>query len=531
MKINRLNFIFAFVAMANVTMAQSVSPDAPRTKAPENWFNLDQTIDGVMGVSTEKAYQQYLKNKKPKTVIVAVIDSGVDITHEDLVGKIWTNEKEIPNNGIDDDKNGFIDDIHGWDFIGGKDGKDVSNDSMELTRQYAKYKKMFEGQEKTAKNKAEYEKYLALKEQYEEKFKETQTYYNTWTEIRTSFYVAKKIVQDLGGLKEVTREAVKKLQSDDAKVKAAVEILNYYFENDLSEAQIDEAYKELSSKMDYGFNLEFDSRSIVGDNYENLTEKGYGNNEVEGADAMHGTHVSGIIAANRDNNLGIKGICNDAKIMVLRVVPDGDERDKDVANAIRYAAENGAQVINMSFGKSLSPEKQVVDEAVKFAQAKGVLLVHAAGNDSEDLDVSPNFPSRQYENSKEAAENWLEVGAMSWEKAPMAVAEFSNYGKKSVDIFAPGVDILSTTPRSTYESHGGTSMAAPVVTGVAALLLSYYPNLKANQVKRILLESSVKPSFEVIKPGSEEQVGFSSLSRTGGIVNVLKAVEMAEIAK
>lgn len=513
---------------ANGLLAQSTAKsDATQVAAPTNWFNLDSETDGVLGVSTERAYKEILQKKKSKTVVVAVIDSGVDITHEDLKGKIWVNTKEIAGNGKDDDNNGFIDDINGWDFLGAKDGKDLTFDTLELTRLYSKYKKQVDEGSLTPKNKEEYAQYQQLKSEYEDKLQETQGYMNNWKEIKESYFVAKKILEEKAGVKEVNTETLKKIESSDDQVKAATQILLYFLDNGLTDKLVEDAYKELDSKLNYGLNLDYNPRSIVGDNPNNFTEKGYGNNEVEGPDALHGTHVSGIIAANRNNSLGIMGICNDVKIMVLRTVPDGDERDKDVANAIRYAADNGAQVINMSFGKSYSPDKKIVDDAVKYAETKGVLMVHAAGNDSDNLDETPNFPSRTYENGK-SAENWIEVGATSWKQAPQAVAEFSNYGRKTVDIFAPGVDILSCAPRSLYESQGGTSMAAPVVSGVAALLLSYYPNLSAAQVKKILLDSCTKPDMKVTRPGDTEAVEFSSLSRTGGVVNALRAVQMAE---
>lgn len=508
--------------------AQSVvAVDATQVAAPQNWFNLDPQDDRILGISTEKTYRELLKGKKSRTVVVAVLDSGVDITHEDLKGKIWVNPKEIPGNGKDDDGNGYVDDINGWDFLGSKDGKDLTFDTLELTRLYAKYKKSVDNQTITPKNKEAFQEYLDLKEEYEAKLQETQGYMNNWKEIKETFFVAQKILTEKAGIKEFTKESIKNLKSEDDQVKAAAQLMTYYLDNDLTQELVESTYKELEGKLNYGLNLEYNPRTMIGDNPNDPADKYYGNNEVEGPDALHGTHVSGIIAANRNNELGVKGICEDVKIMVLRTVPDGDERDKDVANAIRYAAENGAQIINMSFGKSYSPNKKWVDDAVKFATAKGVLLIHAAGNDAEDLDEVPNFPTREYENGKNA-ENWLEVGATSWKEAPKSVAEFSNYGKKTVDIFAPGVDILSCIPRSKYEAHGGTSMAAPVVSGVAALLMSYFPTLSAVQVKQILMESSVKPNNKVIRPGDTEEVEFNALSKTGGVVNAYRAVEAAQ---
>jgi len=307
-----------------------------------------------------------------------------------------------------------------------------------------------------------------------------------------------------------------------------------YFEN----ASIDEALAEFKQAYDtyrviveYGYNENFDSRKIVGDNYNNVYEKGYGNNDVTGPDALHGTHVAGIIAANRKNNLGIAGIADNVKIMSVRTVPNGDERDKDVANAIIYAVDNGASVINMSFGKSFSPQKEAVDKAVKYAEKKGVLLVHAAGNDGEDIDKENNFPTRKYLDGKEA-KNWIEIGASSYGADDDFVASFSNYGKKGVDVFAPGVEIYSTVPDNHYLIEQGTSMAAPMVTGIAAMLMSYFPELSAEEVKDIIKKSTRKfDGLKVVEPGTKKKVELSDLSNTGGLVNAYEAVRMAQELK
>jgi subtilisin family serine protease len=302
-------------------------------------------------------------------------------------------------------------------------------------------------------------------------------------------------------------------------------------ENNLTKEAFSEGEDYFMAKLKYHLNPEYNSRSIVGDDYQNVKEKGYGNNDVTGTFAEHGTHVAGIIAANRTNNLGIKGIADNVRIMVIRAVPNGDERDKDVANAIYYAVENGARVINMSFGKDYSPHKEAVDAAVKYAEDKGVLLVHGAGNDGKNIDDADNYPTREI-STKKVANNWLEVGASSWGDAARFVGDFSNYGKKSVDVFAPGVDVYSTIPRHGYKSNSGTSMAAPVTAGVGALLLSYFPELTAEQVRDIILKSTVKyKGLMVNKPGQGKKpamVSFEELSVSGGIVNAYEAVRMAE---
>jgi subtilisin family serine protease len=215
------------------------------------------------------------------------------------------------------------------------------------------------------------------------------------------------------------------------------------------------------------------------------------------------------------------------KLMMIRAVPDGDERDKDIGNAIRYAVDNGAQIINMSFGKDYSPNKSVVDDAVRYADSRGVLMVHAAGNDGADLNASPQFPKPVYLGG-DRAQNWIEVGASSWKGGDGLAAEFSNYSRTQVDVFAPGVDILSTVPGNRYDRDSGTSMAAPVVSGLAALIMDYFPNLTATDVKRIIVTSTTRVDQMVVRPGGTDSVSFASLSASGGIVNAYNAIKMAE---
>ncbi len=249
-----------------------------------------------------------------------------------------------------------------------------------------------------------------------------------------------------------------------------------------------------------------------------------------GQDAKHGTHVAGIIGAVRGNGVGVDGIAPAVKFMMIRTVPDGDERDKDVANAIRYAVDNGAKIISMSFGKAYSPYKAAVDDPVRYADAKGVLMVHAAGNDGADLAKGKNFPTPAYLGGGHPV-NWLEVGASSWKGGDELAASFSNYGQNEVDVFAPGVDILSTVPGNQYERDSGTSMAAPVVSGLAALIMDYYPNLSASDVRKIIVASVSKYDQTVNRPGDDKdkvRVPFGTLSVSGGIVNAYNALKMAE---
>lgn len=509
--------------------------------APQNWFNLDPS-EGVPGVSTEKAYQELLKNRKGQEVVVAVLDSGVDYEHEDLDDVMWVNEDEVPGNGIDDDNNGYIDDVHGWNFLGNAEGENVAHDNLEVTRLYRKYKAMFEGKdpaELSKKEKALYAKYEEYEEVIEKKRSELEQNVGVYAGLAEAM---EKLAAEIDK-EEVTVEDLEAVESDDPMVGYAVQIAKSVMAEGESFERIVSDIKgyadQLSSQYDYHYNTEFDPRPLVNDNFEDPYDRDYGNNDVRGPDAEHGTHVAGLIAAERNNDTGIDGVAKNVKIMSVRTVPDGDERDKDVAAAIVYAVDNGASVINMSFGKGASPRKELVDEAVRYARKNDVLIVHAAGNDGKEVTNDNNFPTDKYAKrgflnlfGPKYAENWIEVGALNWKNGEQLAAPFSNYSPFYVDLFAPGVEMYSTVPFDQYKNHQGTSMAAPVVAGVAAMIRSYFPDLTAEQVKDILMQSAKKQKVKVIQPGStEDMVTFGSLSVTGGVVNAYEAVQLAAQTK
>lgn len=503
---------------------------------PANWFLLDPATDSVQGMSVEKAYAELLKGKKSVPVIVAVIDSGVDINHEDLKDVIWTNPKEIPGNGMDDDKNGYADDVHGWNFIGGKDGRNVIEDTYELTREYMRLSALFANKTEATvlkRDRTAFQEFKKIENKFEKLREKNTEKYNTFKNLYINLQYSIDTLKVFLKTDTLTRDNVSGVQSGNPTILFSKGLIIQLLDNleteyasiDQVMAELKEAYDHYRVIVEYGYNTEFNSREIVGDNPNNSTERYYGNADVTGPDAMHGTHVAGIIAAKRNNGIGINGVADNVLIMPIRAVPNGDERDKDVANAIYYAVDNGAQIINMSFGKSFSPQKELVDKAVQYAEHKGVLLVHAAGNDGEDTDVEKNYPTRFYLNGKEAS-NWIEVGASSWGAGEDLVAEFSNYGKKSVDLFSPGVGIYSTVPGSKYEDAQGTSMAAPAVAGVAAVLKSYFPLLSAVEIKTVLRNSSrFFGNLQVTKPGSKQNISFEKLSRSGGIVNLYQAIQ------
>lgn len=507
-----------------------------QSKRPDNWFNLDAEKDSVNGVSTEKAYAELLKDKKATTIIVGVLDSGVDYLHEDLKDIMWTNPKEIAGNGIDDDKNGYIDDIHGWNFIGNKDGRNVEKDNLEITRVYkdlsAKYSNKAEKDLITKAEKKEFKLYQTIKADYERQLAESEAEVNQIKFIKEVIEGVGAKIKQQNGTSNITADEVKKFEPKEQKDKQGKLILLTQLNKGSSYEEVikelDEALQSIDgSRLDVNLN----TRSIVGDNYSDYNEKYYGNADCKGPGAFHGTHVAGIIAAVRKNSIGIDGVSDQVRIMSVRCVPDGDERDKDVANAIRYAVDNGAVILNMSFGKKYSPGKKVVDDAVKYAESKGVLLIHAAGNAAEDIDDIVHYPCKKFENKK-VAPNFMDVGAISWKGDDELVAPFSNYGKKTVDVFAPGVEIHSTVPDlNQYKDASGTSMAAPVVTGVAAVLKSYYPSLTPKQIKKIIMKSAntTYKHKKVIKPGTkDEMIEFKELSKTGGIVNLYKAIKLAQ---
>ncbi len=528
----KFGFGLAMMLVCNMAFANYAPLDSV---APDNWFNMDYSADGVKGVSTEVAYNTLLKGKTGRTVVVAVIDSGVDVEHEDLKDIMWVNADEIPGNGIDDDGNGYIDDIHGWNFIGGAKGN-VGADNLEITRLYRDLNAEFDGKTKEdikgKKSKKRYARYLSIKEDFDKASKRAVGQYN---QMKTVAAVVDLIVKKLDG-KDMNKENVNEIKENGTdKEKEAAEMVGMFLERGATEADLMEIgdYVESSkSGAEYYYNPEFDPRSIVGDNYRDSYERGYGNNDYQGPEASHGTHVAGIIGAVRNNEVGMNGVANNVRIMTIRCVPDGDERDKDVANSIIYAVDNGASVINMSFGKGYSYDEKAVEKAIKYAKKKDVLLVHAAGNSAQNNDNSNNFPNDLLGRRDKEAPNWIEVGASNWGKDGKALATFSNYGKEQIDVFAPGVDLYATVPESKYRSMSGTSMASPVVAGVSAVLRSYYPELTAAQVKEIIMESAITVSEEVNMPGSKDKmVKLSEISKTGGLVNVVEAVKLAEKTK
>ena len=492
------------------------------------WSHGDITADTVAGISLNQAYAFAKEHQKiAKVVIVAIIDSGVDTAHEDLKDNLWINPGEIPYNGIDDDGNGHVDDIHGWNFIGGANGKSVNGDTWELTRLYRKYKKKYNG--KTKKDIAkedlrEYNEWIIIQKDFKSQRSESREVIKNYELYLSAINNSNEILEKHLGA-NFTKEDVENITTTSDRLNWAIQMYGF-FEGDPKPIEEGLAYNQklLSIKL----NPRFHSRQIVGDDVNDLTDTIYGNNDVTAETSGHGTGVSGIVGAVRDNGIGIQGIADSVRIMVVRVVPGGDERDKDVALGIRYAVNNGAQIINCSFGKSYSPHKAFVDSAIRYAEKHGVLIIHAAGNNSENNDKTTHYPTPEYAPGK-YVNNWIDVGASSKDLGLKLPADFSNYGFQTVNLFAPGVDVRSTDPKNKYGVASGTSYASPVVAGVAALVLSYYPHLTAVQLKEIILQSSRKyPKQKVYYPDTTKKTKFKKLSSTAGIVNAFEAMKLAE---
>lgn len=535
----RLLTISAIVLPAFPALSQKVSP-------VQGWHLLDKNADGYHGISLSKAYQM-VKDKKPVTIIVGVIDGGTDTTHEDLKTVLWQNPKEIPGNGKDDDGNGYVDDVHGWNFLGNAKGENVGKENMEAIRLYHVMKDEFENKQFNPETLSpEKKQQYALWQKIEEKL-------NVTAEDRLNFRLIQSTANSLAKQDSILKEMMGKNEYSIEELEKTVPVTDQAkrakfsfirtaqlleFEPDKTNVEIFEDLKGYLDMQEMLINAKEkplnNYRAIIGDNPADINDKYYGNNDIMGNDAKHGTHVAGIIAALRNNGKGGDGVAENVKILTVRAVPDGDEYDKDVALSIRYAVDNGAKVINMSFGKEFSPNKPFVDAAIQYAAQKDVLLVHAAGNDAENVDEADNYPSSLLSNNM-VMPNMITVGASgdSSIKTGM-IAPFTNYGKSTVEVLAPGVKIFNTVPTGNrYSFLDGTSMAAPVVSGIAALIRGYYPQLSAAEVKTILMESADKSMAALMfeKPGAEKgdkKIAMADLCTTGGIVNAYSALLLAD---
>ena len=513
--------------LAVVAMALAILPSFGQEEF-RDWHFKDAKADKVPGISYAQALSS-VEGKTAKTVIVAVIDGGIDTTHEDLKANLWINPNEIPGNGIDDDNNGYADDIYGWNFIGGPGGN-VEQENMELTRFYRELNKAEKDGSLNSRSE-NWEEYISMKEEYESEFSEASEMKTYFERLDWIYTMSDDLISKHLGTKDYTMAQVRAIKTTNEDLRNAQEFLIVVDKEGLKKSDLYEAKDHFDKMVDYYLNLDFNPRVIVGDNPAEINDSLYGNNDVMGGDPSHGTHVAGIIGAVRNNDLGMDGIATDVKLMTIRAVPDGDERDKDVALGIRYAVNNGADVINMSFGKYYSPYSQMVFDAIAYAERNGVIMVHAAGNDASDIDGKPHYPTKSFNENNSENQYWIEVGASSNSAKKQLPANFSNYGDKTVDIFAPGVDIYSCVSGSKYEAQSGTSMAAPVVTGVVALVLNYYPEMDRAKVKEIVVNAGANYSKKKVllptEEGKASKIKFGELSNSGRVINAAEALKLS----
>ena len=523
-----LIILFNVNTYAQVTTVDSLEADYL------NWYNKSPELDKVCGTDVDRAYETILKDKKPqKVIIVAVIDGGVDVRHEDLKGQVWINKNEIPDNGIDDDKNGYIDDTNGWNFLGNNKGEHLGKENLQVTRIYRDYRVRFEGKSEndiSDKDKADFEMYTGAKAEYDGYVVKYGGIIERYTKLIVKIETANKELKVFLQKDSISMDDIKGIESEDSLINGYKRLLSRGTNLARLEGAID-YYKVYTESY---LNLDLNARAnIIGDNPTEMKDAFYGNGDVKGPNADHGSMVSGIIGAVRNNGVGVNGIATGVKIMALRSIPNGDEYDKDVALSIRYAVDNGANIINMSFGKYYSPMESEVYAAIKYAESKGVLMIAASGNEGQDVDATTHYPT-PYSETGDLVSTWLTVGANSKDFEDKMTANFSNYGAEKVHIFAPGVKVISISPDDSYDMMNGTSFSCPVVTGVAALVWSYYPEVSASKLREILMESSVMyKNMKVNLPGSFDDgkvpsVKFGKLSESGGVVNAYYALQMAE---
>ncbi len=508
-----------------------------QTAPPKNWYGLDAKVDGYYGISLDQAYQ-FLKGKKSKTVIVSTIDSGIDTIQADLKDILWTNPHEKKGNGKDDDKNGFVDDIHGWNFIGGARGLCDCRETSEEVREYERLKPKYGNVEPAATDQKEYTYWLHVKHLRDSTVGKAQAELKQLTPIMSALVETSGIIKKALKLRADQSFTITDLERWTP-ANDTLRDVKYLWTSTLNStgetitsSKLLKDYSDYYTKINNDVNPDLDVRKrTVGDDPNVRNNMPYGNNILKLDQSFHGTMVAGFIGAIRNNGYGINGVADNVRIMPVIASPDGDEYDKDVANAIYYAVNNGAKIINMSFGKKLSPHKEWVDGAFKYAAAHDVLLVTASGNDSQNVDDGQDFPNDTFADGS-ATDNVINVGASGPKANESLAADFSNYGKKNVDVFAPGVKVTSVTINAETETEDGTSFSSPITAGIAALVLEYYPELSARQLKQVILQSA-KPlnGYLVNKPGTKEKVDFTTLSKTGGIVNAYEALLIASKMK
>ncbi|AXT51312.1 peptidase S8 [Aquimarina sp. BL5] len=516
---------------------QSTKNDSSENKKTDPWYFKDVTKDSVFGISLTEANQVLTQKKlKGREIVIAVIDTEIDINHEDLKDQIWHNHKEIPDNSMDDDDNGYIDDIDGWNFLGNTNGENIIHSNFEITRIVRKYQEKFEGlniDQIKVPDTSNFKLYKKAKKAYDDQLKEAKFNYDYVKNIDLKYKTARKELTAYFPDNDFSKEHLDSIKIDttDSNLKKHYLAVKQMIDYKVTQNQIDQTLSIYKNYLDFYLNLEYDERILLSE--DNKKNSNYGNPNVSGnTDKLyHGTLVSGVLAANRNNQLGIKGIYDKIRIMPLCISSNGDEYDQDIALAIRYAVDNGAKVINMSSSKDVSMYKKMVYNALQYAYENDVLFVRSVGNDNLDLDQEQNRCYPEKNKNYDYNKIFISVGGSTEGINKSLKASFSSYGKNSVDIFAPSVNIKTTSINNEYTMDEGNSMAAPIVSGIAALLWGYYPNLSAVEIKDIIMKSGrdYKNSVEIEQQdGTKIQIPFSELSKSGKVVNAYNALLLAD---
>lgn len=501
----------------------------------KNWWQKDLEQDTIPGISLNRAYLELLQNKKGEEVIVAVLDTKIDVNHEDIKEQLWVNKDEIAGNGIDDDKNGYIDDINGWNFLGNSKGEDVVVQQSEATRIVKRYQDKYgtvEKEDVPTKEKDAYTLFIEAKNVRDADVSETWDNIKYLDSAVVEFVRIRDTVAQILAKKTFSIQEVDSLTEEHPDLKDGLNHLSQMMGYEVTEDTYKENVERLTAYLNTLYSIEYDERSSLGDDPHLLNDVPYGNNILinNELDFQHSTPVSGLMAATRDNGLGVDGISNNIRIMPVVMVAEGDEYDKEVALAIRYAVDNGADIINMSWGKYLSLHVGWVRDAFRYAASHDVLLVSASGNDSKNTDIELNYPN-DHIDGVEFVDNFIMVGGSGYVIDSTLVASFSNYGKNTTDIFAPAVKIYAPHIENSYRYARGTSFASPLMAGVAALVKSYYPNLTAPEIKEIIMASGTPFNIPVRVYQDDDTtklIPFSELSKSGKIINAYNALKMAE---
>ena len=550
-------------ACISVADAQLIKQNEEQKKQADlDWYNCSFDKDGVYGAEVNKAYD-FLKGKKiKKRPVVALIGSGMDIEHEDLKQAIWVNPKEKAD-GKDNDKNGLVDDINGWNFLGGKDGQVMEATMREGDREFLRlkdkyadyifdgknYNKVIDGKLTKVADPENIEEYNYYRNQVLPESPMAGTYSGWQLTYVLKAYADKfdQMMKERFPGKELTEadfsicydpKAPRDSLSEVSFMMCAMGFGVYktdkwetVYAGIKSGAQIEQAKAEYERKVGpFGAD---GRKDIIGDNYLDINDNKYGNNVLLTADAAIGTMEAGIIVAKRENGLGGNGIMDQAEIMTLRVAANGEPYLKDIALAIRYAVDHQADIIMLPVQNTLYPEdqKKWISEALEYAESKGVFCVTPAWEGAQDLAVETYYPNRWMTGKKELT-NLMVVCSSDKNGNP---SMNSNYGAKEVDLYAPGMEIYSTYTGDTYQSGTGLGLAAATTVGVAALIKAYYPHLTGTQIRNILLETVTSRKDAEVEKGivvdgkpTQDLFLFGDLCLSGGIINAYQAVVAAD---